>query len=327
LDNTPVSCRQLASYFHLDGKQLQEQYKEHISNFHQWEQREHASDWMLFPQNLGPELSIDETALSNGELYTILTNKAAKSRKGALVAMVKGTQAEDIIAVLERIPEAARAKVREVTLDMAPSMGRAVRSSFPKACRVTDRFHVQKLAYDAVQELRIKYRWQALDEENQLLEQAKRNRQRYEPEVLSNGDTLKQLLARSRYLLFKHPGKWSASQKERADMLFDRYPLLHKAYQLSISLGQIFTHCKSKQLAFKRLAIWYNEVEASGIDSFRTVARSVQNHYHYILNFFHNRSTNASAESFNAKVKAFRATFRGVRDTEFFLFRLANIYA
>lgn len=45
------------------------------------------------------------------------------------------------------------------------------------------------------------------------------------------------------------------------------------------------------------------------------------------LNFFTSRSTNASAESFNAKVKAFRAISRGGRDVEFFLFRLSKIYA
>jgi transposase len=68
-------------------------------------------------------------------------------------------------------------------------------------------------------------------------------------------------------------------------------------------------------------------VEAAGIESFKTVSRSIENHYLSILNFFNNRSTNAAAESFNAKVKAFRATSRGVRDTTFFLFRLTNIYA
>ena len=46
-----------------------------------------------------------------------------------------------------------------------------------------------------------------------------------------------------------------------------------------------------------------------------------------ILNYFDNRSTNASAESFNAKVKAFRSQFRGVRDISFFIFRLAKIFA
>jgi len=56
------------------------------------------------------------------------------------------------------------------------------------------------------------------------------------------------------------------------------------------------------------------------------VSRTIQNHYETILNFFENRSTNASAESFNAKIKAFRAQFRGVSNIEFFLYRLSNIY-
>jgi transposase len=68
-------------------------------------------------------------------------------------------------------------------------------------------------------------------------------------------------------------------------------------------------------------------VKTAGIDSFKTLARSIQTYYLDILNFFLNRSTNASAESFNAKVKAFRATQRGVRDVEFFLFRRFKIYA
>jgi len=210
---------------------------------------------------------------------------------------------------------------------MAANMIKAIRRCFSNAQRVIDRFHVQKLAYDAVQEARITYRWEALDAESKSIEEARKNKQVYQPEVLSNGDTLKQLLARSRYLLFKHPSKWTASQKERAELLFPRYPELFKAYNLSIRLGNIFTTCKSKQIAFKRLAIWYNDVEAAGIESFKTVSRSVQMHYEAILNFFDNRSTNASAESFNAKIKAFRAASRGVRDTAFFLFRLAKIYA
>ncbi|PWV44386.1 transposase, partial [Chitinophaga sp. S165] len=45
------------------------------------------------------------------------------------------------------------------------------------------------------------------------------------------------------------------------------------------------------------------------------------------LNFFDNRATNAAAESFNAKIKAFRNALRGVRYVEFFLYRLAKIYA
>ncbi|MFS2502890.1 transposase, partial [Phocaeicola vulgatus] len=44
-----------------------------------------------------------------------------------------------------------------------------------------------------------------------------------------------------------------------------------------------------------------------------------------ILNYFVNRRTNAAAEAFNAKIKAFRASFRGVVDKRFFLYRLAKV--
>lgn len=327
MDNHPISCYHLGHYFQVDGKQLQEQYKEHISDYNGWDQKDHADEWMLFSKNVSAYLSIDETALSNGELYTIVTNKGAKGRKGAIVAMIKGTVAEDIISVLKKIPERLRKRVKEVTMDMAANMQLAIKRCFANAHRVIDRFHVQKLACDAVQECRIKYRWEALEAENKAIALAKKTKERYCPEILPNGDTLKQLLARSRYLLFKHHSKWTQTQKDRALLLFERYPVLENAYDLSLNLGQIFKVCKSKEQAFKKLAIWYNEVEKSDIEAFSTVSRSIKAHYLSILNFFMNRSTNASAESFNAKVKAFRATSRGVRDINFFLFRLSKIYA
>ena len=126
--------------------------------------------------------------------------------------MVKVIQAASVIEVLQKIPRRVRSKVLEVTLDMAANMGLIVSQCFPKASKVIDRFHVQKLACDAVQEIRIKHRWEALDHENQAIDVAKQAGIPYKPETLSNGDTLKQLLVRSRYLLFKSPEKWTASQ-------------------------------------------------------------------------------------------------------------------
>ena len=282
---------------------------------------------MLFPDNIGPYLSIDETSLSQGELYTILTNKEAKGRKGAIVAILKGVDADKIISILTTIKEIKRLKVKEITLDMYPSMAKIARKCFPKATQVTDRFHVQQLAYDAVQEMRIAFRWEAIDQENKEIELAKATKKRYIPDVLENGDTLKQLLARSRYLLFKRENKWKPSQYRRAELLFRYYPSLEEAYKLAMKLGEIYHTVKDKGVGFTRLAKWYDEVEKSGFKSFGIVSRSIQHNYQNILNFFDNRNTNASAESFNAKIKAFRSCFRGVRSIPFFLFRLTNIYA
>lgn len=102
---------------------------------------------------------------------------------------------------------------------------------------------------------------------------------------------------------------------------------MEKAYNLSRELADIYTHTKEKGVAFTRLAQWYNQVEKTGFKTFNTVIKTMQNHYLTILNYFDYRSTNASAESFNAKIKSFRSQFRGVRSIDFFLFRLSNIYA
>ena len=126
----------------VNGKYLLRQYRNHLSDFELWEQRSHAKEWLLFPENLGTNLSIDETSLSHGELYTILTNKAAKGGKGIIVEILAGTQADTVIGVLRKIPESQRKKVKEITLDMAGSMEQIAKRCFPKATRGTDRFHV-----------------------------------------------------------------------------------------------------------------------------------------------------------------------------------------
>lgn len=292
-----------------------------------WDQLDHAEQWVIYPENIGKYLSIDETSLSQGELYTIITNKEAKGKKGALVAMIKGVQSDFVISILNKIPKTKRNKVKEVTLDMAATMEKIAKTSFPKSQLVTDRFHVHKLANEALQDLRIAHRWEAIDQENKEIELCKEQGKTYVPCILENGDTLKQLLARSRYLLFKQENKWTASQSSRAEVLFKYYPDLKEAYNLCRGLSNIYETNKDKRVALTKLAQWYNKVELSGFKTFNTVSRSIQHHYQTILNYFDNRSTNASAESFNAKIKTFRSQFRGVRNIPFFLFRLSNIYA
>ena len=67
-----------------------------MSEFKQWEAKSHAKDWLIFPENIGKQLSIDEVALSKGELYTIVTNKKAKGKAGSIVAIIAGTKAEQV---------------------------------------------------------------------------------------------------------------------------------------------------------------------------------------------------------------------------------------
>ncbi|WP_428979061.1 ISAon1 family transposase [Flavobacterium lipolyticum] len=317
----------MGGFFGVNGKRLQRQYKKHLSSFNTWAPREHAHQWMIYPENMGTHLSIDEVALSQGELYTILTNKKFKGKKGCLVAIVAGTKADQVIEHIRKIDYKKRSFVKEITLDMANSMKLISKKCFPKAIQVTDRFHVQKLALEAVQEIRIKHRWEAMDFENQSILQAKLENKTYIPQLLPNGDSVKQLLARSRYLLYKSREKWTRSQEERAQMVFELYPDIKTAYNLNQQLRGIYNNYNDKHIAMTKLAHWYRNVEESGFKNFNILLNTITINYQSILNYFDNRSTNASAESFNAKIKAFRSQFRGVSNIDFFLFRLSNLFA
>ena len=281
---------------------------------------------MLFSENIGEHLSIDEVSLSQGELYTFVTNKNGRGKKGTLVASIKGTLSKDIIEVLEKLPLSSRKLVKEVTLDMARNMETAVKSCFPEADLVTDRFHVVKLAIDALQHVRVKLRWEELDKENQAIQEAKNQGVKYMPIVLKNGDTPKQLLARCRYILAKKQSNWTDNQMLRAEILFEQYPVLKQAYNHTMAFRNIYEN-KRLDTAKEQFESWINKSLDQNIKEFNTVANSVQYNLDNILNFFKNRNTNANAESFNSKIKLFRANLRGVTDTPFFLFRLQNLFA
>lgn len=281
---------------------------------------------MIYPENIGEYLSIDEVSLSKGELYTFVTNKKGRGKKGTLVASIKGTKSQDIIDVVSHIALEKRKLVKEITLDMANNMQLAVRKVFPEAKLVTDRFHVVKLVIEALQHLRISYRWDEIEKENQAIKLSKEQNTKYVSVVFENGDTPKQLLARSRYILAKKENQWTENQKERAKLLFENYPLLHKAYKHTMQFRNIY-EMTIKEDAKQKILNWIADTKLLEMNVFNTAANSLNYHLETIINFFINRNTNANAESFNSKIKLFRANQRGVVDTKFFLFRLEKLFS
>lgn len=294
---------------------------------------------MLFPENFGKDMSLDETSLSNGDVYTILTNKDARGGKGALAAMIRGVASDTVSSILKIVPYKVRRRVETVTTDLSSAMMLTVRTVFPKAMLINDRFHVQQLMSEAIDQMRIAYRWVVLDAENKAIKEhrAKRKAARtrvekeligeWEPERMANGETKPQIMSRSRHIILMHKCKWNEQQQARATILFQMFPELEKAYNLYLKLVDIFNKKSIPGVARLDLARWYNEVDAFGYEGFSKVIETFENHNDTIVNYFENRLTNASAESFNAKIKAFRTQFRGVGDIKFFMYRLTTLYS
>ena len=291
-------------------KKLDRAYKDHLSGF----DPETAPEELFFPGNLGPKLTIDETSLINGELYTIVTNK----EKGKCVAVMRGTKSAEISEkLMAHLPVEKRMQVTEVTLDMDEGFDWVVRQCFPNAEFIVDRFHVQKLVMECMQALRITERQKILTQRRE----AKKAGATFNEQPYENGDTPRQLLARARYLLFKPSSSWTESQKQRATILFREYPDMQRGYEIAQHLKQLYDKHMTRDVAAILLRQWCDDCDASAIPEMQDAAASVLRHEGRILNFWNNRATNAFAESFNAKIKGFRGMLRGVRDIKFFLFR------
>lgn len=78
VDTNAISCQNIEVYLGVNDRNFQGQYKNNLSDFKDWNQKEHAEDYLGYPKNIGYSLSIAETDMSNGELYTIITNKIKK---------------------------------------------------------------------------------------------------------------------------------------------------------------------------------------------------------------------------------------------------------
>lgn len=305
----------------VNGKHYADLYRNKLSGYLDWCVDEMGCGFYFNADNIGPYMSLDETCLSNGEVWTFLTNKAGKGGKGTLAAAIPGTKSEDIISILvSAMGKSVRRRVKEITCDLSPSMMLIAGEVFHNAHVVNDRFHVQQVYNEAVDEIRIDIRRQLIAEEN--------NRDKSERAVTySNGETMRQILARSKHTLLMASNKWTDIQRHRINILFKHYPILKQAYNLSMDLRRIFNMKISPTKALLKMNEWYEKVSALGNASFRSVIKTFKNHAPTIVNYFRRRSTNASAEAFNSKVKIFRSQMKGVRDRKFFIFRLVKLYA
>ena len=257
-----------------------------------------------------------------------------------------------------QIPEEDRLAVKEVTLDLSSSMKDIVSTVFPNATIVLDCFHVLKRCHDAVEELRLRTKREAqVDIRRQARKfkerqkhnaahrkwyrkthpknypgkvrgpKPKRKNEKFRPPVLSNGDTVIELLTRTKHSLTQSPDKWSEKQKERMNLLFEMYPKIKEAYWIVNGLRSIFrSKTLDKEAARLKLHEWYKTVSRCTSREMKSARDAIKSREDEVLNYFINRSTNAGAESLNSKMKSFRAQLRGVSDLPFFMFRLSKIF-
>jgi transposase len=98
-------------------------------------------------------LSLDEFSRRKGKgnFATIVTDLD----KSSLLEVIDSHKSDDIITVLKQQPQSMREQVEEVSVDMWGGFPKVIKSVFPNAKVVIDRFHVQKLVNKALNKIRL----------------------------------------------------------------------------------------------------------------------------------------------------------------------------
>lgn len=285
---------------------------------------------------MGRHMAIDEKYI-NGEFYTLLTN----GETGKIALMAATTKAAQLVKVMPAFADKCFG-VKIFTRDLAPNYEWFGREQFMNAAHVADKFHVLKNGFDSLQDLRIYYRQKQLTKRREAYEAYKIKKKdnpnlkfEYNEPKLKNSDTHRQLLSRSQYLLYKKQNQWTDSQKRRAEILFNLYPDIEKAYKRICEFRAWYAQeniisydsRNSMESIKTQLIDWYKRVESDDISELLNFKHLVERNSGAILNYFTTGASNAIAESNNAKIQNLLSQNKGAKNIDFFYFRLKKFMA
>ena len=239
-------------------------------------------------------LGLDEKSFRRGQDYiSVLTEVGPEPR---VLEVAEGRRTEDAVGLIRTLPEAQRAQVAAVAIDMSAAYAAAVREALPAAVVVHDRFHVSKLLGEAVDQVR----------------------RAEHKELSAEGDDR---LKGSRYLWLWHPAELSGQKLEAFEALAYQNLRTARAYYHRIQfIG--FWECATLGEAQLHFAQWYQETRRSQLEPIKKVALTLKEHLHGLLSYFHHRITNAVTEAFNATIQSLKAAARGFRNFDHYRTRI-----
>jgi len=266
------------------------------------------------PQNIGKKMNIDDKQIGN-ESYTIMSNQET----GKIAFLMDSTKYDELKRGFEFLGKDIK-NIEHISCDMAASYLKFCNEVLPQSEVSIDKFHVMKYVYEALGDVRKRIRKEV------IAKMPKGKRKQSDDIFLSELELIK----KTRRILNQSSEKWSQTQLEIMKLVFEKYPELKLAYDLSQSFKHWYNKGNSKYSKLQNeiaLIKWYDKVEQSNIKEFEPCLKMIQKHEQNILNYFSVTLTNARAENLNGKIQRFISNNFGVRDKDFFLYRVKKYFA
>ncbi len=236
----------------------------------------------LVAERLDPErlqglrrIGVDEFSYRKRHRYLTLVVDHDRRR---VVWASAGRSAETLEGFFELLGSDGRDQIELVTIDMAAGYIKAVESSLPNAEIVFDRFHVERLAHDALDEVR-----------RAMVREVKGT---------AEGKAIKGL----RFLLLKHPDNLSSKQELKLSEVQRTHQRLYRAYLLKETLAEALDQ-DDVEAARQVLRAWLAWASRSRLPPFVKTARTIRKYFDGVLAYVQTRLTNGLTEGFNNKLR------------------------
>lgn len=191
----------------------------------------------------------------------------------------EGKSSETLAPFFELLGKKRCEAIETVTIDLSAAFIKAVREGLPKAKTVFDRFHVQRLASDALDEVR----------------------RSIVRELAPNPEEAKTVKG-TRYVLLKNYWKLSRTQRNTLAEIQETNKPLYRAYLLKETLAKALDY-RQPWRARKALDEWLAWASRSKLEPFVKVARTIRKHRAGILAYIETRLTNGLVEGINGKIR------------------------
>ncbi|MEQ1557767.1 MAG: ISL3 family transposase [Methyloglobulus sp.] len=224
-------------------------------------------------------LGIDEVHL-NRQMRLVLTNIG----ENTIVDLVGSRKKQFVISALYRFKTLKQIKF--VTMDMWRPYRDAVTAVLPHAVIVIDKFHVVKMANEAVEKGRKDLRGQ-----------------------MTSGEV--KLLKKDRFLMLRRRRDLDTSQEFLLSGWTENYPLLHDLYQAKEQFYDIWDSNLNRKEAEIAYLYWKDNVPSDICGYFSDLDRAITNWHTEVFNYFDHRITNAYTESANNHIKSIARQGRG----------------
>jgi transposase len=197
--------------------------------------------------------------------------------RGCIVWAKPGKNADTLRAFFDELGPARCAKLEAVTIDMSAAYIKAVTECSPQAQIIFDRFHVQRLAHDALDEVR-------------------------RDEVRAATEDERGALKNTRWALQKNPWNLTGVEVMKLSVLPKVNRRLFRAYLLKDALAAVLDR-KQVNVAATKLDEWISWAARSRLAPFRRVARTIREHATGILAYVRSRLSNGRTEGLNGKMR------------------------